>query len=431
MATLTKKVTLVCSEIKGGTQHNKVWYGELYDNDDVITRWGRVGYDLQSKTFPGAGEGFLLKKKAEKLKGKSGGDSVYTEAKVVDGSTPEGASKPVAVSNLHEIAKSQLLKSTKSPVLDKLIERLVKSNVHRITSSTNIVLNDTTGLFQTPLGIVTPDAIVEARNILADTIPFVKNGKYGIELERLISQYLRLIPQNIGMKFNIRNILPDVSAVQKQGDILDSLEASYKAISQGKGVSKDAKKSDVPVEQVFQVDLDVESGNDAARLEAWYEKSKKSQHGYDRIKVRNVFRVKINDMATAFVNDNPTEVFHGTSEANCLSILKSGLKTSPPSTAAIAGKMWGNGVYGAINSSKSLGYTYGRWGQSSGESGWLFICKFSMGKVHYPRGYGNCSRPPSGHHSVWATVGNTGLNHDELIVYENNRVNITHLLECK
>ena len=426
MATLTKKITLVFADAgtADGVQHNKVWYGELYDTGDVITRWGRVGYDLQSKDFPGAGEGFLLKKQSEKLK------KGYTEAKVIDASCPASSAKPIAVSNLHEIAKSQLLKSS-SPILDKLIDRLVKSNVHKITSSTNIVLNDATGLFQTPLGIVTPDAITEARSLLADAIPYVKNNRYGEQLNKLVSQYLRLIPQNIGMRFDVRRILPDVTAIQKQGDILDSLEASYQAISQGKTASKDTAKSDKPLEQVFKVDLDVESGNDAQRLERWFESSKKTQHGYDRIKVRNVFKIKVHDMANSFVSDNPTEVFHGTSEANCLSILKSGLKTSPPSTAAIAGKMWGNGVYGAINSSKSLGYTYGRWGQSSGESGWLFICKFSMGKVHYPRGYGNCSRPPTGYDSIWATVANTGLQHDELIIYANNRVNITHLLECK
>ena len=48
-------------------------------------------------------------------------------------------------------------------ILDKLIERLVRSNVHNITSNTNIILNDSTGLFQTALGIVTPEAITEAR----------------------------------------------------------------------------------------------------------------------------------------------------------------------------------------------------------------------------------------------------------------------------
>ena len=138
------------------------------------------------------------------------------------------------------------------------------------------------------------------------------------------------------MRFNVRNILPDISAVQKQGDILDSLEASYQAISQGKAASKDAPKTNKPIEQVFKVDLDVETGPEASRLERWFETSKKTQHGYDRIKVRNVFKIKIHDMDTAFVSDNPKEVFHGTSEANCLSILKSGIRTSPPSTAAIA-----------------------------------------------------------------------------------------------
>lgn len=432
MATLTQKVTLVCADAAGeidGVQHNKCWHGELYDNGDVITRWGRVGYDLQSKTFPGAGESFLLKKKAEKMSGKKG----YTEAKVLEtsGSLSSPSTAPViAQSNLQEIARSQILKSSSSnQILDKLISRLVASNVHKITTSTNIVLNDSTGLFQTPLGIVTPDAIIEARSILAETIPFVKHQDYGEDIKRLLSKYLRLIPQNIGMKFNVSSILPDITAVQKQNDVLDALEASYKAITSSKPSSKDGKA--VAPEQVFQVDLDVDSSNEAARLEQWFEKSKKTQHGYDRIKVKNVFKVNIHEMSKAFIDDNITEVFHGSSEANCLSILKSGLKISPPTTAAIAGKMWGCGCYGAINSSKSLGYTYGRWGQSSGESGWLFICRFSMGKIHYPMGYGNCQRPPRGYDSIWATVSNTGLQHDELIVYDDRRMNITHLLECK
>ena len=431
MSTIVKKLTLICADDGrvDGVQHNKVWYGELYDDNKVVTRWGRVGYDLQSKEFPGAGEGFLFKKEAEKIK------KGYTPAKIVDALAPVSpATAPVVSrSNLHEIAKSQILKSSGHPVLDKLIERLVKSNVHKITSSTNITLNDATGLFQTPLGIVTPDAITDARNLLAQTVPFVKKSDYGDKLSKIVSDYLRLIPQNIGMRFNVRNILPDETAIQKQGDILDALEASYQAITTTKPKAGDAKKDDKPVESVFQVDLEVETGADASRLEKWFEGSKKRMHGYDNIKIKNVFRVKIHDMANAYKSDNDKEVFHGTSEANCLSILKSGIRVSPPASAAIAGKMWGNGVYGAINSSKSLGYTYGKWGQSSGESGWLFICIFAMGQIHYPMNnrYDPGFRPPSGKHSTWATATNTGLFHDELIVYENNRVNITFLLECK
>lgn len=427
MATLTKKVTLIFADAGShdGTQHNKVWYGELYDDNTVITKWGRVGYDLQSKNFPGAGEGFLLQKQREKLK------KGYTEAKVIDANLDAASGKTIAIkSDLHEIAKSQLIKSN-NPALDALIDRLVKANVHKITSSTNITLNDTTGLFQTPLGVVTPEAIIDARDLLVKAMPAVKAQRYDKDLDKIVGDYLRLIPQNIGMRFNVRNILPDITAIQKQNDILDSLEASYQAISQGKVKPKDKKDKDKPLEQVFKVDLDVENGADAARLEKWYENSKKTMHGYDKIKVRAVYRIKIHEMANGYVSDNNTEVFHGTGEANCLSILKSGLKVSPPATAAIAGKMWGNGVYGAINSSKSLGYTLGRWGQSSGGSGWLFICQFAMGKVYYPKGYGGQNTPPASYNSLWATVANTGLNHDELIVYQNNRVNITHLIECR
>lgn len=430
MANLVKKIILVCSEIKDGTQHNKCWQGELYDNDDVITRWGRVGYDLQSKTFSGVGEGFLLKKKAEKLRGKSG-DSVYTEAKVVDISTPTvGPTKAptVSVNHLHEIAKSQLLKSS-SPLLDKLIERLVKSNVHKITSSTNIVLNDATGLFQTPLGIVTPDAIIEARTILADTLPYIRKANYGTDLNSLVSQYLRLIPQNIGMKFNVQNILPNVDAVQKQGDILDALEASYKAITTVKPAA-DGKK--VAQEQVFKVDLDVETGNEASRIERWFDTSKKTMHGYNNIKITNVYSINIHDMNKNFLHadSNKKEVFHGSSMANILSILKSGLKISPPATAVIAGKLFGNGIYGAIHSTKSLGYALNRWGQGGvGDSAFLFVCDFALGNCYSTTEYG--CRKPADKDSIWAKASSGGLHHDELIVFQECRVNPKFLIECR
>ena len=429
MANLLKKVTLVCADASGdidGTQHNKVWYGELYDNDTVITRWGRVGYPLQSKEFPGKGETFLLKKKVEKLGDRKG----YTEAKVVDAATPAPAQvATVAKSSLQEIAKAQIARTSNNPVLDKLIERLVRANVHKITSNTNITLNNATGLFQTPLGIITTDAINDARQILVEILPLVKNQKYGHQLDVLASKYLRLIPQNIGMRFNVQAIIPNVAAVQKQGDILDALEASYAAITKPStpAVADDKKAA---VEKVFNVDLDVETGADAARIEKWFETSKKAQHGFGRIKIQNVFRVKIHKMDSAFRSDNSTEVFHGSSMANVLSILKLGLKISPPATAAIAGKLFGNGIYGAINSSKSLGYTFGNWGQGGvGDAGFLLVCDFSMGKCYTTTAYG-CGKPNE-YDSVWAKASSGGLYHDELIVYQEQRVNPKYLLECK
>jgi poly [ADP-ribose] polymerase len=429
MATLTKKLTLIF--VEAGVNSNKVWYGELYDNGDVITRWGRIGKDLQSKEFSGAGESFLLKKEKEKIK------KGYTPARVVDGTIGSGSISPTSVvkdQNLHEIAKRQLVKDTSNKVLNDLVTRLVRSNIHKITTSTNISFSDTTGLFSTPLGIVTPDAISEARDFLADALPYVKKSDYGVCLQKITSDYLRLIPQDIGMKFRVENIFPDVSAVEKQSDILDSLEASFQALGQKPNKAKNAKDT---LEEVFKVDLDV-MGNSAEfrRLVKWFEDSKKSMHSYDHIRVVNAYIVKIHDMANAFRPDNVEEVFHGTSEANCLSILKSGLKVAPPSTAKSAGKLFGEGAYGAKSSTKSLGYTYDRWHQGGvGSAGWLYICDFAMGKIHYPT-VATESGPPAGYDSTWAVGGKVKysgrtLFNDELIVYQNNRINIKYLLECK
>jgi poly [ADP-ribose] polymerase 2/3/4 len=153
-------------------------------------------------------------------------------------------------------------------------------------------------------------------------------------------------------------------------------------------------------------------------------------HNYGSVRVREIFSVNVHQMTNAFENKTVPmqEVWHGTSQANCLSILKSGLKCSPPSTAAIAGKMFGNGIYGAINSSKSLGYTFGRWGQGgTGDAGWLFVCQFAMGRTHIA--HSSCN-PPHGYDSIWAKAG-SGLYNDELIVYRNSQVKIKYLLECK
>lgn len=60
---LIRKIYLECVD----GEHFKQWIGELYNNDNVITRWGRIGTELQSKEFKGAGEDFLNKKEKEKL----------------------------------------------------------------------------------------------------------------------------------------------------------------------------------------------------------------------------------------------------------------------------------------------------------------------------------------------------------------------------
>ncbi len=420
MATIIEEVKLVFADVTDN--HNKVWYGILYDNDDCETRWGRIGYDLQSKIFPAAGKRFLDKKKVEKEK------KGYTELKVISNLSGSVSNISVAKSDLHHIATTQLIKSS-NPTLERLIKRLVEANVHKITSNTQITYNSTTGLFATPLGIVNQNGLNEARNLLAELAPLIRNKSFGKLADSMLSSYLRIIPQSIGMKrFSTETLIPDDTALQKQMDLLDSLESSYQA-TQNTTITNVTPNT--LQETVFSVDMDILTDmTERARLDRFFESSKKHMHGYNNVHVKEIFKIAIHDMKNNFENKTTpiTETFHGTSQANCLSILKSGLKISPPSTAAIAGKMFGNGIYGAINSTKSLGYTYGKWGQgSTGDSGWLFICDFAMGKIFETKT--TCSKP-SKYDSVWAKAGGN-LYNDELIVYRNSQVNIKYLLECK
>jgi len=420
MATLLKEVKLIMTEV--GTNNNKWWTGQLFDDGTVKATWGRVGYSGDSGEWQG-GDSYLQKKIKEKLK------KGYTELKTVGAVTASsGSGSVVKDRDLHAVAKAQLIKSS-NPTLERLIARFVQANVHKITSSTQITYNSTTGLFATPLGIVTMDGLTDARDLLAQLAPIVRTRRFGSEADALLSKYLRLIPQHLGMgRFSCQSVIPDDNAIQKQNDLIDSLESSYQAtISAPAAPGQPAKKQ----EQVFKVDLDVlVDQTERNRLERYFETSKKRMHGYDNVRVKEIFVVNIHEMTNGFeTNTTPIkEVFHGTSQANCLSILKSGLKVSPPSTAAIAGKMFGNGIYGAIYSTKSLGYTFNRWGQGGvGDAGWLFICDFAMGKIYETRH--SCSQP-HGHDSVWAKAGGS-LANDELIVYRNKQVKIKYLLECK
>lgn len=148
MASLIEQVILTCSSIEQNS--NKVWVGELYDNGDVITRWGRIRGDLSNdfssldfKEFPNAGESFLRKKERDKLRPKKDKEC-YTRVPTVRNNGAATVVQP-AISNLQSVAREQLAKS--NPVLTQLIDRLVKANVHNIVSQTSITYNSVTGLF--------------------------------------------------------------------------------------------------------------------------------------------------------------------------------------------------------------------------------------------------------------------------------------------
>ena len=411
---IIKNVQLIFSDLSKNSY--KTWKGELHDDGTVISKFSAVGGTEQECNYGQVGESFYDKKIKEKLR------KGYSRAKTIETEPQTGAA--LSRQTLSEIAVNQIKHS--NDAIKSLIRRLADSNVHKITSGTNIVFDKDSGLFQTPLGVVSQEGITEARDILTF---FNDSPKFGAKYKKNIDSYLRLIPRRKGQTLRYESIFPTLDEVKKESDVLDALENSLSLLN------KPQKGSSAPtaVEQVFKLKFDVlNEPSERTRVSDWFYKSKKAMHHYDNVKIREIYLVDIEEYNQQFNEKlgNIQEVWHGSSEANILSILKSGIKVRPPSSAKIAGKLFGEGAYGSKTSSKSLGYTFSRWGQSSGDAGWVFCCDFAMGKAFEPTTYG-ISSVPTGYDSCFADPKKTGLNNDEYIVYSEKQVKIKYLLEVK
>ncbi len=407
-----------------GCNQNKFWNVALFDNDDVVTEWGRVGYTGQSKTFTAAGRAFM----ESKIREKSG--KGYRPQQILNGSKPAGV-QAASASELAALAKNQIV--TNNPLVDQLIARLVRANVHHILQSTTMQYDASRGTFSTPLGIVDRLAIDQARDILVKIGAFVQTSDYDSRSFMAdVNDYLMLVPQNIGMgRLDLRVKFPDIEAVTKQNDILDSLEASLQAVL-STPAAPDAPKVEAP--KLFDLRLSlVEDDREIERIRKFYRMTNQTMHACSHLDVKTVYEVQIGEMHREFEEKgravgNVMELWHGTKTANLLSILKSGLKTAPPSTAAIAGKMFGNGIYFSDQSTKSLNYAYGYWHGSREDNCFMFLCNVAMGNYHVPGGPSS-QLPKPGHDSTFAQAQKSGVANNEMIVYRNEQVDLTRLIE--
>lgn len=415
---MKNEVNLICADV--GANANKYWKAILHENGDVECEWGRVGVTKNSKTFRGVGQRYIDKKVREKEK------KGYRPTKILAG---ESSVKVVSDDKLASLAKKQIIKNS-SPELTKLIDKLVKYNIHKITESTNITYDVNSGLFSTPLGIVTPDAINEARRLLSDIKSLVVVKDFtNRNWNQYLNEYLALIPQNIGMRrATPEGLFPTENSILKQNDILDSLLSSYESATK---VNKKKEDIDEEDEKVFDVTLEEVDGSDFLRIDKKYRDTRKDMHVCSHLKVKKVFSLRIGPMADDFEQTsnmtNLMELWHGTSTANILSILKSGLHVTPPSTANITGKMFGQGVYFAKDSTKSLNYSFGAWSGQRNSSCYMFLGNVRLGK-YYETHSGWGTYPVKGYDSVWAKAGRS-LRNDEFIVYNRNQCNLTYLIE--
>jgi poly [ADP-ribose] polymerase len=455
MATLVRTVYLVKSDpVKN---NNKFWKGTEFDNGDVLCEWGRVGDSGQSKLFSGVGGSFLDKKANEKKRDGRNGEIAYRELNIIDANTNKtsNVNKPITSSisspSLAAIAKKQI--KYNDPQVAKLIDDLSRENIHNITSISNnrITYNYDSGVFQTAMGIVGQETIDEARSVLGEIGDLVTATNYGNTLMDLTRTFLMLIPQDTGRtRLELPVFWSDMSKVKQQNDILDGLQSSLVKVTNGKVKAVQNDNKIIEEEKVFDTTLEtVTDPKEIKRLFGYYYDTRHTMHSCYHYTPIAIWKVDIKSMREAFVDDGAkmkcvVSGFHGSATANTLSLLKTGMLVRPPKNAAIAGALFGPGIYCAPlfredkslikgAGTKALGYSTGYWGGTKASRTFMFIVDMAMGKYYIPKAstYMSTRYPVNGYESTWAYGNESGVRNDEAIVYRSSQVNIRYLMELK
>ena len=413
--------------------NNKIWYIYRFDDDSCKVEWGRVGATIQTKTHP-----FTTTKDAEdffkkKCKEKEGDRKGYQKLNVLESAGSVESVSVKSSSGLKEIAEKQI--DTDSPDTLALIRYFTDVNVHNITSSTTLTYDVQSGLFSTPAGIITKDGLDKARAIMEQIGDSVEKGDLKSKpYIKLLEEYLMLIPQKVGRKLDPETLYTSSQDVQKQNDILDSLEASLQSVltNPTKVGDVDAPKEIQP--KVFSVKLHkVSEANVIGRIKRKFKDTLNHGHSSSRLDVKTVYAVEIESMKREFESKgksigNIMELWHGTKASNILSILKGGLVIPKASASHCTGRLFGDGIYLSDMSTKSLNYSSGYWDGKRDNNPFMFLSDTSLGRSYTPSGSGE-PLPKQGYDSTFAKAGKSGVINNEIIVYNTFQCNLTYLVE--
>lgn len=424
---MSEVIYLVCSSTGPTTtsesNSNKFHKWVKQADGQWLHSWGRVGVAGQSKMDP---EGKMRAKIKSCLK------EGYTQIEVAADAGSGTVNGPaVAKSDVRQKAIDEIAAGDKG--LADLVGMLVDRNTREITSTTTLKLNSATGLFQTDGGIIVTRKVVdEARVMLADIKKISANAGKATFLgaDDVACKYMMRIPTNIGRaRPTFENVFPDQASVDKQEQILDALLGSLDMLAKPPA-TPDAPK--VEAKKTWEVTLTPVDAPEFKRISDKFFSTAKGMHAAVQagLKPRRAWKLDIAHMSAAFAADGakvaPThELWHGTRVGNLLSIFARGLIIPP---WVDAGRMFGDGVYFAPSSSKSLNYAYGYWGGGGRDN----TCYMLLNDVATGRDYcppGPCHSIPAGYDSCWARAGRSSVQNDEVIVYRTSRCRVTRLVE--
>jgi poly [ADP-ribose] polymerase 2/3/4 len=450
---------LSCTDIKGN--NNKYYHLELQLAGKlarVHSEYGRVGATKPSREYRYLDDEADARKIFEQIiKSK-------TQRKSEPYVKVDLAKRDVGSSSAKKIVKA-ITGGTTAKASPKAKSKL-DTAVQRIVSR---FFTDTASFIQTnlkcPLGQLSREQIDEGRAVLDKAKLLVNAGqkltrKTTGDLEDLTSRFYSLIPHNFGFKKldASKLILSDlVRIAQKESDLDVFLDAKNAASAMAADAEIDARYHSLNAQL-----KEIEAKDPTFKwLESMVQNTRAANHKFlGKLKVKSIYALaragedlakdsiflenaeriarecgkysaphvkKITDrpdldakLAKLYQKANVWPVWHGTRNANMVGIVTRGLLIRPAG-AVHAGSMFGDGLYFAHQSTKSLNYTSVKgsyWASGSDETGFLFVADAAFGNMHVAKSSQFFKAPPKGFHSVYGKSGTTrGLQNDEMITY--------------
>lgn len=416
---------------------NKFYEAKLDDSGTIHVRYGRVGLAGQTTTYSGGQSKFKSLIASKEKKG-------YKEALLDMTDTGAGNGQMIKKNNVIDVALKQI--KYLDDASKRLIEEIARENIHNITSNTNIKFDTDTGLFKTPLGIVSKYGVEKASEILNKIEALLpQKEKFEDEIFKLNEEYFVIIPNKVANAREKAFLIFDNRNLDAQRQICSALFDTLELIEDLKKGDKELKKEaeEQEVEKVFDVEIELLNDDKIFNsIRDYYNKSKNSMHGHQimQSKVSKVYKVKLGSQQQGFAQaekeiGNVQQLWHGTRVGNILSIMGKGLLMPSSSPGQKAGAMFGNGLYFANQSSKSLQYCDGLFWASGSQSRnkiYMFLASVALGKYQVPTGpTGGSGRPSKGYDSFWAKSGQSGVRNDEIIVFKGNQVRLDYLVEIE
>lgn len=439
MANLVEERMLI--QVNAANNNNKFYHVQLFDDDTVTKRWGRVGSNGTTSVERSGRSGFehIIRTKTR------GG---YKPTEIVSATVTVNAS--AATTELSKVAKTVLSRDKGNPIIDALIDRLVRINRHQILeNSGGLIKVNHDGVITTPLGLVSLNSISAAKRLLNSIEDQYNRGASTTAITPLLEEYLTYIPQKVARQ-KWQDTFISAESLKKQREFLKQLKESleFHEANAAAQIKADAADDNTDAadkyKNLFRYNISIlEDPVKFKEIKDYYESTKSNMHGAARLKLKRVYvltddtqEAKYQEVLTKIGNER--RLWHGSQASNILSILRMGLFTPPVrgGTYNIQGRMFGDGIYFSDISSKSLNYAAGYWGGSRDTNCFMFLADVALGMEYRPthrfdvrESRGSHPKYKKPYNSTFIKGNTCGVLNNEFVAYTSEQVQLRYLCE--